>query len=185
MTRAVLREPAETSTKDQRSSIDTCDDAEFGFVMTPHRSLSDRAFLLFILSILAIALAAQLYFVAIGVWVAAVAALFDGTFLVGAFIACRRDRRRIETLQFRSGRLTSVQRRGNGEIIAAAEFPAFGLTLSRKIDSDYGCLRLELIQNERRFEIASELSPVERSSLSDALVSELKRRGLGVRIETT
>lgn len=185
MTRAVLREPEEMSAQDQRSCIDTCDDAEFGFVMTPHRSLSDRAFMLFILSFLAIALAAQLYFVVIGVWVAAVAALFDGTFLVGAFIAWRRDRRRTETLQFSDGRLISVQRRGNGEIIATAEFPAFGLTLSRKIDSDYGCLRLELIQNGLRFEIASELSPVERSSLSDALVSELKRRGLGIRIETT
>lgn len=185
MTRAVLRQAAETSEKDHRSFVATCDDAEFGFVMTPHRSLSDRAFLLFILSILAIALAAQLYFVAIGVWVAAVAALFDGTFLVGAFIACRRDRRRTETLRFSSGRLTSVQRRGNGEIIATNEFPAFGLTLSRKIDNTYGCLRLDLIQNGRRFEIAAELSPVERASLSDALVSELKRRGLGVRIETT
>lgn len=184
MRRVHLREPAETSRPDQRSLIDTCDDAEFGFVMTPHRSLSDRAFLLFILSILAFSLTAQLYFVAIGVWVAAVAALFDGTFLVGAFIACRRDRRRTETLQFRSGRLTSVQRRGNGEIISSAEIPAFGLTLSRRIDSDYGCLRLELIQSGRRFEIASELSPAERSSLSDALVSELKTRGLGVRLET-
>ncbi|WP_421693877.1 DUF2244 domain-containing protein [Aestuariivirga sp.] len=185
MTRAVWRESAKTSKQDQRSLIDTCGDAEFGFVMTPHRSLSDPAFLLFILSILAICVAAQLYFVMNGVWVAAVAALFDGTFLIGAFIACRKDRRRTETLQFRNGRLTSVQRRGNGEIIATAEFPAFGLTLSRKFDSDYGCLRLELVQNGRRFEIASELSPVERSSLSDALASELKRRGLGVRIETT
>lgn len=184
MTRAALHEATETPKRDQRSFIDTHDDAEFGFVMTPHRSLSDRAFLLFILTILAVSLVAQLYFVAIGVWVAAVAALFDGTFLVGAFIACRRDRRRTETLQFRSGRLTSVQRRGNGEIISSTELPAFGLTLSQRIDSDYGCLRLELIQSGRRCEIASELSPTERLSLSDALVSELTRRGLGVRIET-
>jgi uncharacterized membrane protein len=185
MASALPREIATLTSQNQGSTGDRDGEAEFRFVMTPHRSLSDRAFLVFILSVLAVAVAAQLYFVVIGVWVAAVAVLFDGLFLVGAFIACRRDRRRTEVLQFKDGSLRSMRYRGNGEIISDVEVPAFGLTLCRGIDDEYGCLRLELIQNGRRFEIASELSPVERSSLSHALVSELKRRGLGVRIETT
>jgi uncharacterized membrane protein len=184
MASALPREIATVTAQGRGPTGDLDGEAEFRFVMTPHRSLSDRAFLVFILSVLAVAVAAQLYFVVIGVWVAAIAALFDGLFLVGAFIACRRDRRRTEVLQFKDGTLRSMRYRGNGEIISDVEVPAFGLAMCRKIDDEYGCLRLELIQNGRRFEVASELSPVERSSLADAVVSELRSRGLGVRIET-
>ena len=168
----------ETSTARNDSSV-----AQFGFVMTPHRSLSDRGFGIFIISILGISLAAQLFFVAIGVWIAAVAVLFDGLFLAGAFIACRNDRRRTETLRLWNGRLTSMQKRGNGEIISSVDVSAFGLTLRRKLDREYGCLKLELIQGDRRFEVASDLSPCERSSLADALIAEFRKAGIGIRIE--
>jgi uncharacterized membrane protein len=157
----------------------------FGFVMTPHRSMSDRTFRIVIVSVLAISLGAQLFFVAIGVWVAAVAALFDGLFLAGAFIASRNDRRRMETLRLEEGLLTSVHRRGNGEIISSEELPAFGLTLRQKVDRDYGCLKLEIVQGGRLLHVASELSASERSGFAAALIDEFRKAGIAIRIETS
>jgi uncharacterized membrane protein len=174
---ATVRQETSTARNDNSS-------AQFGFVMTPHRSLSNRAFNIIVISMLGISLAAQLFFVAVGVWVAAVAALLDGLFLAGAFIACRNDRWRTETLRLSNGRLTSMQKRGNGEVIFSAEISAFGLTLRRKLDREYGCLKLELIQGDRRLEIASELSPCERSGLADALIAEFRKASIGIRIET-
>jgi len=184
MLRTVPQEAQATVRQEASTARNGNSAAQFGFVMTPHRSLSDRAFGILIISILGITLAVQLFFVAIGVWVAAVAALLDGLFLAGAFIACRNDRRRTETLRLSNGRLTSMQKRGNGEIISSADISAFGLTLRRELDREYGCLKLQLIQGGRRFEIASELSPGERSSLADALIAEFRKAGIGIRIET-
>lgn len=155
----------------------------FGFVMTPHRSMSDRTFGIFILVILLVTIGTQLFFVAIGVWVAAFAALFDGAFLAGALVVSRSDRRRMETLRLEDGMLTSERRRGNGEIISSTEISAFGITLRQKVDSDYGCLKLEIIQGGRLIEVGSELSPCERGGLADAIIKEFRKAGIPIRVE--
>ena len=158
---------------------------DFTFVMSPHRSLSDRAFAGFIVAILSVAFLAQIFFVVIGVWVAGAAALFNGLFLAAAFGACRSDRKKLETLFYRDGFLVSIRRRGNGEVISTAELPTFGLTLHRLTDPDYGCRKLLVSSLEKTVEIASELSPSERQSLGDALVDALRSRGFPPNLRET
>ena len=153
------------------------------FVITPHRSMSDAAFMWFVIAILTIAVAVQLFFFMIGVWVAGVAVLLDGVFLAIAFVTCRKDRRKMETLHLDEGRIISTKFRGNGETISVEALPAFRVCLFQQMDNQYGCLRLALKSREKTVEIASDLSPRERSSLADAILSELRQRGFAARSE--
>ena len=157
-------------------------DSSFRFRITPHRSMSERGFAISILTILTVSVLAQLYFLALGIWVAGFVALFDGLFLSAAFLACRSDRRRVETVTLRNGILHAERRRGNGEIISKSDIPAFGLELVRTNDPDYGLQRLECRHRSQTIEIGCELSPSERRSLADALAHSLSVHGFPPRL---
>lgn len=152
------------------------------FVITPHRSLSDRAFASVILAILAVAVLAQLYFLLIGIWVAGVAVLFDGLFLAAAFMAWRLDRMREETLSLRDGMLHVRRYSSNAKLIHETSMPAFGVELIETVDPDYGCRKLELRYGKTIIEVGGDLSPFERSSFRRELVSSLAERGFKPRL---
>ena len=155
---------------------------DFRFSITPHRSMTDRGFAVFIFATLMVAIAGQLSFLALGAWMAGFGVLFDGLFLAAAFGACRADRRRVETVSLRNGVLRSERRRGNGEVIASSELPAFGMELIRTNDPDYGLKKLECRHRSTIVEIGSELSPVERRSFADALEASLATHGYRPRL---
>lgn len=156
---------------------------DFRFRITPHRSLSDRAFLVMMAMLVGAAIAAQLFFLAIGVWIAGVAALLNAAFLVAAFIACRIDQRRLETVSLASGILNIERTRGNGQTTFADTLPAFGLTICTTTDPDFGCRKLELLHRRQTVEIGRDLSPAERGTFARALVASLRGHGFSPRLE--
>jgi uncharacterized membrane protein len=178
--KAAVRDGA-SAVGDPSDNTAGCPAIEFSFRITPHRSMSDRAFVYVIAVILTAAFAAQLYFFLIGVWVAGVVALFDGVFLAAAFIACRADRKRVETISLRAGIISVVRRRGSGETIFAEDIPAFGLEIQQTNDPDFGCRRLLLHHRSGVTEVGVELSPSERASFVQALGEALAEHGCGQR----
>jgi uncharacterized membrane protein len=151
--------------------------ADFRFRITPHRSMSDRGFSYVIFIMLTLAVTTQVFFLAIGIWVAGVAALLNGLFLAAAFIACRADRNNMETVSLHNGMLSIMRKRGNGELVFTRMVPAFGLTISTTVDPDFGCRKLELQHRSHLTEVGRDLSPAERRSFVTALVNSLHSHG--------
>lgn len=164
------------------SNPDDLAGTEFRFWITPHRSMADRRFAVFLFATINVAIVDQLAFLALGAWMAGFGNLFDGLFLAAAFVACRADRRRVETIAFRNGILRSERRRGNGEFIALSEVQALGLELIRTQDHDFGLQKLECRHRSTIVEIGTELSPVERQSLADAFEASLITHGFRLRL---
>jgi uncharacterized membrane protein len=157
------------------------DDSGFRYRITPHRSLSERGFATFILAVVTTAVAAQVYFLLIGVWIAGVAAILDALFLIAAFTACRADGKQLETVTLRGGMICVERLNRNGKIISSAETPAFGLELLQTVDPDFGVHKVELLHHGRRLEIAAYLSPGERRSLTESLAHSLTVSGFSPR----
>lgn len=155
--------------------------ADFSFLITPHRSLSDHAFNALIIGMLASAVAAQLFFLAIGVWIAGVVAAADGLFLAIAFVACRHDRDRVEVVSLRDGCIAVELGHRSGRLEFCETMPASGMTIHSTIDARLGCIRIQLHRGCKRIEIAGNLSPGERTSFLEAFTRSLRERGLHVR----
>jgi uncharacterized membrane protein len=155
---------------------------QFQYRITPHRSLSDFGFFAVVGSVLGIAAAIQIYFFFVGVWFAGVVALFNALFLSAAFIACRADRNRSETISYESGTIDIVRRNGNGAEVYHLRIPIFGVELVRTIDPDYGMRKLELCQSGKLVEVASDLSPIEREAFLRAFAHSLAEQHLTVRV---
>lgn len=162
----------------RREVLETSFESGFQYWITPHRSLTDREFTAIIGVILTVAVLAQLFFLAIGIWLVGFMTLFHGLFLAAAFVACRRDRKRLETVTFKDGILEIRRLHGNGQIMASTEVAAYGLEVVRTVDPDFGMRKLELRQHGKNIEVGCDLSPGERESFSKAFGLSLSNCGL-------
>lgn len=158
---------------------------DFCFRIRPHRAMTDRAFALTIVTILSAAALAQLYFIVMGIWVAGVAFILDGLFLAAAFIACRSDLKKLETVSLQEGMIFVRRSRPAREDEFQDCIPAFGLEIAQTFDPDYGHQRIELRHRGRTIEIGGTLSPPERQSFSKAFVASLQEHGFNPRFTET
>ena len=140
--------------------------------------MSERGFSYFIVTIIAASVLAQLYSLLIGILVAGVALLFGGPFLSATYIACRSDRKQLETITLRDGIIQVVRRRTNCKVISSAEAPAFGLEMAQATDPDFSVQRIELRHRGKTSDVGSDLSPVERQSFAEVFKRSLSDQDL-------
>ena len=156
--------------------------ATFDALVTPHRSLGDRGLVVLLVAVLAVSVAVQAAFVALGVWVAGAFVLVDGLFLAAAFFACRADLDRSERVLVADGAVV-VERCGRRGAPAVERLPARGLAIEVTEDPDYGCRSLVLRHRGRRIEVARDLSPGERPAFLAAFAAALVEAGHPPRID--
>ncbi|MBT9289222.1 DUF2244 domain-containing protein [Prosthecodimorpha staleyi] len=155
----------------------------FDAVITPHRSLGERGFVLLLAAVALVSCAIQIAFVALGAWMAGAFVLFDAVFLAFAIYACRADMDRSERIAIR-GATVVVARQGQRGSAGPEVWPAWGLAIECRDDPDYGCRNLFLLHRSRRDEIARDLSPAERRDFLAAFAAALSVAGFPPRITT-
>jgi uncharacterized membrane protein len=148
----------------------------FDALITPNRSLSDRTHLALIVSLLAIAIAAGLFFVLIGLWFASLFVVMDGVFLAIALKVSRRDLGRSERVRI-AGASLHITRTDPAGRAAVSEWPLWGLAIETVDDPDYGLQSITLCHRARRADCARDLSPAERSNFLAALVAACRQAG--------
>lgn len=154
------------------------------FLITPHRSLSDRQQLCVFGAIAVLLLTLQLAFLLSGAWPISLFFGADLALLAVAFLSCRRAGQHSERIHVEAGHL-HIERRGWRMPVSPALVPLYGAALHRIDDPDFGCLELAVVQRGRREIIAAALSPAERLSFSHALQASLANHGAPARLTVT
>jgi uncharacterized membrane protein len=158
---------------------DASADAEiFSAVITPHRSLGPRGFLIFMLCLGTLSFISGMAFVLMGAWPVCGFFGLDVLLVYLAFRANFRSARAYEEVTVTASELTvrKVSQRG-----AVREFTVNPLwvRLDRTVHEEFGIERLFLVSRGRRLPIAAFLGPDEKASFARALAGALSeaRRG--------
>lgn len=150
----------------------------FSAVMTPHRSLGRRGFLVMMLAVAGVSFIAGLVFVLAGAWPVSGIFGLDAALIYLAFRANYRAARAYEQIRVTPTELVfrKVSQRG-----AVSEWRCNPLwvRLERAVDDDFGVQSLHLVSRGARLPIAGFLAPDEKESFGSALQSALAaaRRG--------
>ncbi|BBE74461.1 DUF2244 domain-containing protein [Oharaeibacter diazotrophicus] len=146
-------------------------------LITPHRSLDGRAFLLFAAAVVVVATVVALAFATSRHWPVAVFVAGDAIFLIAAVGGHRARRVGWERVVVERGRVVLASGDGRGREAPARSLPVFGLRVEHVVDPDYGSRALALVLRGERIVLAHALSPAERSAFCDALVAALAAAG--------
>lgn len=145
------------------------------FTLTPHRSLSQRGFMLLMALLIAVSFAAGLVFLLLGAW--PVTGLFglDVLLVWIAFKLNYASAEREERIAI-DERHVELERRSRGALVSAERFERTWLRVELEEDRDRELIgRLLLVQSAKRVEIGSFLGPAERQELAGEL-----RRGIAL-----
>jgi len=150
----------------------------FSAVITPHRSLTPRGFLVLMLCLGGLSFASGVLFVSIGAWPVVGFFGLDVLLVYVAFRANFRAARAYEEVTVTPSELTvrKVSHRGG---VREFTLNPLWVRLERIVHQEFGIERLFLVSHGRRLAIAGALNPDEKASFASALTSALgeARRG--------
>jgi uncharacterized membrane protein len=150
----------------------------FSAVITPHRSLSPKGFLIFMLCLGALSFISGISFVLMGAWPVCGFFGLDVLLVYVAFRANYRTGRAYEEVSVTAGELTvrKVDHRGG---IHEFTLNPLWVRLERIVHDEFGIERLFLVSRGRRLPVAAFLGPDEKASFARALTNALgeARRG--------
>ncbi len=152
--------------------------ALFSAIITPHRSLTPRGFLVLMICLGALSFASGVIFVSIGAWPVFGFFGLDVLLVYVAFRANFRAARAYEEVTVTPSELTvrKVSQRGG---VREFTLNPLWVRLERIVHGEFGIERLFLVSRGRRLAIAAALNPNEKESFARALSDALgeARRG--------
>ena len=150
----------------------------FSAIITPHRSLTPRGFLIFMLCIGALSFISGMSFLLRGAWPVFGFCGLDVLLVYWAFRANFRSARAYEEVTVTASELTvrKVSHRGG---VREWTLNPLWVRLDRIVHEEFGVERLFLVSHGRRLTIAGFLGPAEKASFAHALSDALgeARRG--------
>ncbi len=150
----------------------------FSAIITPHRSLSPRGFLIFMLCLGTLSFMSGMAFVLMGAWPVCGFFGLDVLLVYLAFRANFRAARAYEEVTVTASELTvrKVSQRGG---VREFTLNPLWVRLDRTVHEEFGIERLFLVSRGRRLPIAGFLGPDEKASFARALAGALgeARRG--------
>jgi len=150
----------------------------FSAIITPHRSLTPRGFLIFMLCIGALSFISGMSFLLRGAWPVFGFCGLDVLLVYWAFRANFRSARAYEEVTVTASELTvrKVSHRGG---VREWTLNPLWVRLERIVHEEFGVERLFLVSHGRRLTIAGFLGPAEKASFAHALSDALgeARRG--------
>jgi uncharacterized membrane protein len=158
---------------------DTSADAKiFSAVITPHRSLGPRGFLIFMLCLGGLSFISGMAFVLMGAWPVCGFFGLDVLLVYLAFRANFRSARAYEEVIVTASELTVRKVSHRGGVREFTVNPLW-VKLDRIVHEEFGIERLFLVSHGRRLPIAGFLGPYEKASFASALSNALgeARRG--------
>lgn len=152
--------------------------ALFSAVMSPHRSLGQRGFVIVMLAITAVSFVAGLVFTIAGAWPVAGVFGVDVALIYWAFRANYRAARAYEQIVVTPTELTFRKVSQHGAVSDWRCNPLW-VRLDRNVDEEFGVQSLHLVARGQRLPIAGFLGPDEKESFASALLAALAaaRRG--------
>jgi uncharacterized membrane protein len=150
----------------------------FSAVITPHRSLSPKGFLIFMLCLGGLSFVSGVAFVLMGAWPVCGFFGLDVLLVYLAFRANYRSARAYEEVTVTASELTVRQVSHRGRVRELTLNPVW-VKLDRIVHEEFGVERLFLVSHGRRLPIAAFLGPAEKASFAHALSKALgeARRG--------
>lgn len=150
----------------------------FSAMITPHRSLGPKGFLIFMLCLGCLSFIAGVVFVSLGAWPVFGFFGLDVLLVYFAFRANYRSARGYEEVTVTASELTVRKVNPRGGVRQWTLNPLW-VRLERIVHDEFGIERLFLISHGRRIAIAGFLSPAEKASFAQALTGALgeARRG--------
>src|SRR3984893_9921105 len=144
----------------------------FSAIITPHRSLGPRGFLIFMLFLGGVSFISGIIFVLLGAWPVCGFFGLDVLLVYFAFRANYRAARAYEEVTVTASELTvrKVSHRGG---VRQWTLNPLWVRLERIVHQEFGIERLFLVSRGRRLTIAGFLSPAEKASFALALTSAL------------
>jgi uncharacterized membrane protein len=144
----------------------------FSAVITPHRSLGPRGFLIFMIAIGGLSFVSGTIFVLLGAWPIFGFFGLDVLLIYWAFRANYRAARAYEVVTVTAGELTVRQVSHRGKVREWTLNPLW-VRLERIVHEEFGIERLFLVSHGRRLPIAAFLGPAEKASFARALSNAL------------
>ena len=169
----------DTMSDDNNSGTQACVDPKiFSAVITPHRSLGSKGFLIFMLCLGCLSFIAGIIFVSLGAWPVFGFFGLDVLLVYLAFRANYRTARAYEEVTVTASELT-VRKVNHRGLVRQWTLNPLWVRLERIFHEEFGIERLFLVFRGRRLVIARFLSPAEKASFARALTSALgeARRG--------
>jgi uncharacterized membrane protein len=150
----------------------------FWAIITPHRSLGPRGFLIFMLCLGGLSFISGAVFVSLGAWPVSGFFGLDVLLVYFAFRANYRSARAYEEVTVTASELTVRKVSHRGGVRQWALNPLW-VRLERIVHEEFGIERLVLVSRGRRLAVAGFLSPDEKASFARALTGALgeARRG--------
>jgi uncharacterized membrane protein len=150
----------------------------FSAVITPHRSLGPKGFVIFMICLGSLSFVSGVAFVAMGAWPVCGFFGLDVLLVYLAFRANYRTGRAYEEVTVTASELTVRQVSHRGRVREWTLNPVW-VKLDRIVHEEFGIERLFLVSHGRRLSIAACLGPDEKESFARALSSALgeARRG--------
>jgi len=158
---------------------DAAGDAKiFSAVITPHRSLGQTGFLIFMICLGGLSFISGMAFVLMGAWPVCGFFGLDVLLVYVAFRANYRTGRAYEEVTVTAGELTVRKVNHRGGVREFTLNPLW-VRLDRIVHEEFGIERLFLVSHGRRLPIAAFLGPDEKASFARALTNALgeARRG--------
>ena len=168
-----------TMRDDNNSGTDPYVDPKiFAAIITPHRSLGPKGFIIFMLCLGCLSFIAGVVFVSLGAWPVFGFFGLDVLLVYLAFRANYRTARAYEEVTVTASELTVRKVNHRGGVRQWTLNPLW-VRLERIVHEEFGIQRLFLVSHGRRLVIAGFLSPAEKASFARALTSALgeARRG--------
>jgi uncharacterized membrane protein len=144
----------------------------FSAIITPHRSLGPRGFLIFMLCLGGLSFISGVVFVSFGAWPVFGFFGLDVLLVYFAFRANYRTARAYEEVTVTASELTVRKVNHRGGVRQWTLNPLW-VRLERIVHEEFGVERLFLVSHGRRLTIAGFLGPAEKASFARALTSAL------------
>jgi uncharacterized membrane protein len=166
--------PAQTTADNDPASEPTL----FSAIITPHRSLSGKGFLLVMAVVAGMSFAGGMFFFLMGAWPVVGFLGLDVLLVYWAFRANYRAAAAFEEITVTPSALRLRRVSHRGEVAEWTLNPVW-TQLHRETHADFGLLKLFLVSRGRRLSVAGFLSPKEKESFAIALSAALgeARRG--------
>ena len=150
----------------------------FSAIITPHRSLSGRGFVLVMALVGGLSFIGGMFFFLLGAWPVVGFLGLDVLLVYWAFRANYRAAAAFEEVTVTPSELRLRQVSHRGEVAEWTLNPLW-TKLDRETNEEFGLLKLFLVSRGRRFSVAGFLSPTERENFAAALSAALgeARRG--------
>jgi len=144
----------------------------FSAIITPHRSLGPRGFLIFMLCLGGLSFVSGVAFVLMGAWPVCGFFGLDVLLVYVAFRANYRTARAYEEVTVTASELTVRKVNHRGGVREVTLNPVW-VRLDRIVHQEFGIERLFLVSQGRRLPIAAFLGPDEKASFARALSTAL------------